>query len=214
MPLAVLALGAAAGVSLRSSRPPPPSSEIGLRSLPLSVGRFQGRELPADDSVFAYLGADEMIDRVYVDQDAEQAAKVSVVFARGWRALHSPRACFTNQGWSVIEDRPVDIPVPAEPHEAVHGNLLVMSKQGSRMVTVYTFAAGTATTGDWLLHSLRMAVGRGPAGGALIVAVAAAADAGQDDAAAEAATVLVGSLYASLVKLLGEEGDVGLAGEG
>ncbi len=213
MPFAVLALGAAAGFSLRTSQPPVQPSGIGLRSLPLDVGQFQGRELPPDESVFAYLGADEMIDRVYVNEEAEQAVKVSVIFARGWRALHSPRSCFKNQGWSVIEDQPIDIPTPGQAEKKIHGNLMIMSKQGSRMATAYTFVAGTATTGNWFLHSLRMAVGQGPRGGALIVAVGGTAGAEQDDAAAEAATALVGSLYGSLLELLEEEGNVGLAGE-
>lgn len=205
VPFAVLALGAAAGFSLRASRPELPTTGIGLRSLPLNVGRFQGRELPADESVFAYLGADEMIDRVYVDEEAEQATKVSVVFARGWRALHSPRACFKNQGWAVIEDRPLDIAVPGEAQRTIHGGLLIMGKQDSRMATVYTFVAGRATTGNWSLHSLRMAVGLGPTGGALIVAVTGSDGPEHDDEAAEAATALVGALYTSLLELLGEK---------
>ncbi len=213
IPCALLAMGATAAFSLQASRPALPASGVGLRSLPLTVGQFKGRELPPDESVFAYLGADEMVDRVYVDEEAEQAVKVSVVFARGWRALHSPRACFKNQGWSVIEDRPIDMPVSGQAEKPIHGSLLIMQKGNSRMATAYTFVAGTATTGSWFLHSLRMAVGRGPKGGALIAAVAGSAGSEQDDDAAQAAVSLVAEMQVTLVKLLEEEGNVGLGSE-
>ena len=213
VPFALLALGAAAAFSLRSSRPALRSAEVGLRGLPLTVGRFEGRELPPDESVFAYLGADEMVDRVYVDEESEQAVKVSVVFARGWRALHSPRACFKNQGWSVIEDEPIDIPVSGQAQTPIRGSLLIMQKGNSRMATVYTFVAGTATTGSWFFHSLRMAVGQGPSGGALIAAVAGSTGPDQDDEAAQAAASLVAEMQVALLKLLEAEGNAGLAGE-
>jgi EpsI family protein len=206
-------MGAAAAFSLQASRPALPPSGVGLRNLPLTVGQFRGRELPPDESVFAYLGADEMVDRVYVDDEAEQAVKVSVVFARGWRALHSPRACFKNQGWSVIDDKPIDIPVSGQAQEPIHGSLLIMQKGDSRMATAYTFVAGAATTGSWFLHSLRMAVGRGPSGGALIAAVAGSGGPDQDDDAAEAAASLVAGMQIALMKLLEEEGDIGLGDE-
>jgi EpsI family protein len=212
-PFMVLAFGAAAGLSLRNSRPTAPPGAIDLTRLPLAVGDFEGRELPPDDSVFAYLGADEMIDRVYVDEEAQQAVKLSVVFARGWRALHSPRDCFKNQGWSVIEDRPLQTAASGGLAQPIYGNLLIMSKQGQRMATVYTFTTAGATTGDWLRHSFRMAVGQGTHGGALVVAVAGSSGPEQDDAAAKAATTLVEAIHESLRQLMHAEGKAGSAVE-
>jgi len=206
VPFAVLALGAAAGFSLRNGRLSSAAAAIGLEKLPLALVGYRGRELPSDDSVFAYLGADEMIDRVYLSEEGQHAVKLSVVFARGWRALHSPRDCFKNQGWSPIEDRQCDIPATDGAQRPIHGSLLIMSKQDARMAAVYTFSTGTATTGSWLLHSLRMAVGQGPRGGMLIVAVAGSAGPEQDDDAAEAATEVLQATGEFCHRLLQEEG--------
>ncbi len=78
--------------------------------MPLQFGDFRGRELPTDKSVFAYLGADEMIDRLYMDETTHRGVTLSVVFARGWRALHSTEQCLRNQGWRLIKRARVELP--------------------------------------------------------------------------------------------------------
>jgi len=191
IPLVLLALGAVVVVSIRHGRSEAPRRVFGLADLPFTLAGFQGRELPSDESVFAYLGADEMIDRLYVDPEQTQDVKLSIVFARGWRALHSPRACYKNQGWAVIEDTAYDIPTGGGEGSEIHGARLVMEKSDLRIVAIYTFATGEATTGSWFLHSARMAFGGTGRGGALIAAVATSPGATGDSSASLAAEGIV-----------------------
>jgi len=192
IPIVLLATAALLSGSVRRSRSHTPQASFGLAKMPLELSGFRGRVLPSDESVFAYLGADEMIDRLYVDPEEKHTVKLSVVFARGWRALHSPRSCYKNQGWAVVEDTPDEM-APAEGKtDPIHATRLVMSKpDGSRFVAVYTFATGPATTGSWFLHSARMAFGGAKRGGALIAVVAPSSTAESDPAATAAAEGLV-----------------------
>jgi hypothetical protein len=171
--------------------------------MPLAFGDFQGRELPTDKSVFAYLGADEMIDRLYIDQTTERGVSLSVVFARGWRALHSPQHCLKNQGWRLLRSAPVDLP-SADGH-AIHAGSMVMDTASARIAVVYTFTTSTATTASWLRHSFRMATGQGGKGGALIVAIASSPGPREDDATLGSVAAVVQEAHNYLIKNWGAE---------
>jgi EpsI family protein len=164
---------------------------LGLDDLPLQLAGFRGRVLPPDQSVFAYLGADEMIDRIYVNPEETNTVQLSIVYSRGWRALHSPRDCYKNQGWALIEDDACEIALGDGGGDSVHAKRLVMDKPGLRFVAVYTFATDRATTGSWFLHSARMALGGTGKGGALISAVAPSGSSATDPQATLAAEGVV-----------------------
>ncbi len=171
--------------------------------MPLDFGGFHGSELPTDKSIFAYLGADEMIDRLYVDQASQRSVKLSIVYSRGWRALHSPQACFKNQGWRLIQRGPVDLPSVAG--QPIHAAQMVMDTSDERIATVYTFTTSSATTGSWVRHSFRMAVAQDSKGGALIVAVSPSPSAAGDEASLRAAAQVVQEAHIFLMKKWGEE---------
>ena len=192
IPIVLLGMAAVLSGAVRRSRSETPQATFGLEKMPLQLGGFRGRVLPSDESVFAYLSADEMIDRMYVDPEETHTVKLSVVFARGWRALHSPRSCYMNQGWAVIEDGPHEMALAEGSAGTIHATRLVMSKpDGARFVAVYTFATGPGTTGSWFLHSARMAFGGAKRGGALVAAVAPSSTAASDPGATAAAEGLV-----------------------
>jgi len=169
MPAVLLGAATVLGGSLRRGQLHATPAAFGLEAMPLQLGGFRGREQPLKESAWEYLEADEMIERVYVNPEETRTVKLSVVFARGWRALHSQRACLTNQGWTVIEDGSLAIPTGGEP---LHATRLVLERSGVRIVVVYMFVTGEATTGSWFHHSVRMALGGSRRGGALLSAVA------------------------------------------
>jgi len=188
--ISAVLLGAATllGGSLRRGQSHLTPAAFGLDALPLQIGGFRGREQPLNESAFGYLEADEMIERVYVNPEETGTVKLSVVFARGWRALHSQRACLTNQGWTVIEDGSLDVPTDDEP---LHATRLVLERSGVRIVVVYMFVTGEATTGSWFHHSVRMALGGSRRGGALLSAVAPSESPTTDREATETAEGIV-----------------------
>jgi len=185
IPLVLLAATTVAAGAIRRARPHAGGAEFGLEDLPLQVGGFRGRALAAPENAYDYLEADEILARVYVNPEETNTVKLTIVFARGWRALHSQRACLTNQGWTVIEDEALEI--PAREGRTYNATRLLLERDGSRIAVVYLFVTGKATTGSWFLHSARMALGGGRRGGALLVAVAPTPSAAGDaDAEASA----------------------------
>jgi Protein of unknown function (DUF3485) len=198
-PALLLALGASGSWFVRLHRPAPGPASIGLARLPLRLADFHGRELPTDKSVFAYLGADEMVDRLYIDDVTDRAVSLSVVFARGWRALHSPQHCFKNQGWRLISNATVDMPSGAPGGKPIDAGILVMDTARARIAVAYTFATQRATTASWTTHSFRMAIGQGQSGGALIVAVSPSSSAKEDGAAVNSASTILREAHRYLV---------------
>jgi len=189
IPLVLLGLATLVAGALRRARPDAAGVGFGLAELPLQVGGFRGRALQAPENAYEYLEADEMLERIYVNPEETHTVKLTIVFARGWRALHSQRACLTNQGWTVIEDNALEIPTGEG--GTLHATRLLLERSGSRIVVVYMFVTGRATTGSWFLHSARMAFGGGRRGGALLVAVAPTESAATDAAAEKAAEGIV-----------------------
>lgn len=185
VPLLLLAATTVAAGALRRARPSAAGEGFGLHELPLQIGGFRGRALEAPEDAYTYLEADEMLERIYVAPDETSTVKLTIVFARGWRALHSQRACLTNQGWTVIEDDALEI--PADDGRTGHATRLLLARGESRIAVVYMFVTGHATTGSWFLHSARMALGGGRRGGALLVAVAPTESSATDPAAFAAA---------------------------
>jgi len=185
IPLLLLALTTAAAGAIRRARPTAAGVRFGLDALPLEAGGYRGRALAAPENVYQYLEADEMLARVYVNPEETNTVKLTIVFARGWRALHSQRACLTNQGWTVIEDGALDI--PQEDGRSLHATRLLLERSGSRIVVLYMFVTGESTTGSWFLHSARMALGGSRRGGALLVAVAPTDSPEADSAAQDSA---------------------------
>lgn len=187
----LLVVAALASGLLRQGQSASAKQPFGLNELPLELNGYRGRALEPSKSVFGYLNPDEMIERIYVDPDEAYVVKLSIVFARGWRALHSPRACYKNQGWAVIEDSTLAIALGNGSERSARATRLVMTRSGVRIVAVYVFVTGQATTGNWLLHSMRMALSGETHGGALIVGVTASSSPASDAEATEAVARLV-----------------------
>jgi EpsI family protein len=190
IPIALLGLATLAAGAIRRARPDSGGAGFGLEALPLQVGGYRGRALQTPENAYDYLEADEMIERVYVNPEETNTVKLTIVFARGWRALHSQRACLTNQGWAVIDDGAAEIPA-GDGTGTLHATRLLLERSGSRIVVIYLFVTGKATTGSWFLHSARMALGGGRQGGALLVAVAPTESAATDAAAERAAAGII-----------------------
>ena len=88
-----------------------------------------------------------------------------------------------------------------------------MESAGDRIATVYTFVTGDRTSGSWLRHSARMALGGSRLGGALVVAVVRSDGPAGDDAALMAAEELVGAVTVNLQNAWRGAGKAGSSGE-
>jgi EpsI family protein len=160
----VLAFGGA-GEAIRVTRVPPAAYRPDFAAIPLRIGEYQGRDLPIDESVYKFLGAGGMIEREYVGPGAP--VRLSVLYASDWRSVHSPEGCYPAQGWELVSNEKVTVPVRADRGEAqpLQARLLRLHKGDQTLLALFSFAYKGGTTPDWAWMGLRVALGPKGAGG-------------------------------------------------
>ncbi len=168
------------------------------QTIPERVGRFRDEIVPPDRRTMEYLGALAMVARRYTD--GVVTATVSAIFGTQWRSLHSPAGCYVAQGWSIVEQRRVDIPFEAThlhpgPLEAEE---LLVRRDGVERVVVYLFAYPGGTTASWVEQCWKTTkIGRG---GIVVLAEATVPAGVQIGAVSAAVRELVARLYPYFVE--------------
>lgn len=144
----IVLLGGALGLALVP--PPPPPPEVDLTAVPLTIGAWQGVELPIDPRVSEELGDVAIIQRAYRREANRPPLQIIVICGRGRRSLHPPGACYVGAGQDLLEESQRTI-------DTVTGRLrferLVVGTSGTpHLVALYTFTDGTTTTPDYAEH--------------------------------------------------------------
>lgn len=135
--VAVLLLTASLGIRRASGAESVPAREL-LRSVPLSLDGWQGRDLPAwDQTVINELGADDYLNRRYLR--AAAIADLYVGYYRSQRQgdmIHSPQNCLPGAGWQPISSERV---VLRAGDSRLDVNRYVVEKDLDRQVVLYWF---------------------------------------------------------------------------
>src|SRR5947209_7482885 len=104
--LGLLGTGLAAEVGLdlanRCDRPAPTSR---LSTLPMSLGRWVGRDQPVDPDIIERAQTDDWVNRVYEDP-ARPGSRLNLWmnYSRtGLNMRHSPEVCLPSGGWKKLE---------------------------------------------------------------------------------------------------------------
>jgi hypothetical protein len=136
--------------------------------VPLEIGDYKGKKLPDDKSMFSYLGAQAMEERMYVSPKRE--ASLTLIYGTDWRSIHAPTGCYPAAGWNIVHNRVVQVPAPKDcPHPGpLEARVLDVSKDKDHELAVYCYARPGATSADWTLHGLKVATGPRGAGGMII----------------------------------------------
>jgi hypothetical protein len=161
--IVLLLAGAAYANLLWARRAPEVRYRVSFKDVPEQIGELQGSQVPVDQRIFNYLGADVLEELKYSSPDRE--VHLSLVYGVDWRAVHSPLSCLPQQGWQVSAKQLVDIPAPAGcPHPGpLHGQLLHGRRAGDQeIVVLYVFAHRGGTTGEWVKQG--WAVSQAPRG--------------------------------------------------
>lgn len=105
--LGVLVLGAAGGYyrhaaanldAIAQIRLLPP---IPLGNFPMTLGLWQGREVPISETVLRVAGNDDHLSRFYVNPQANMGASLYVGYTAEPRRMlgHRPEVCYVGSGW-------------------------------------------------------------------------------------------------------------------
>lgn len=200
--VAVLIVGASLAVQ-RASKAAPIEPRASLSTLPLTVGGWVGRELPAwDERVQQVLGADQYVNRRYVRGD--DTADLYVGYYGSQRqgdSIHSPQNCLPGAGWQPVENDRVSLPIGPGRSAAV--NRYIIQKNLDQQVVLYWFQGrGRVVASEYanrmylVFDSLRT---RRSDGALVRIMVPARADSGAASAKAES---FAAALYPTLSEVI------------
>lgn len=166
--LGVLMVFAGGAHFLRVNRVPEAKYSPSFAAIPRQVGEYVGHDVPVEESIYRFLAAAGMLERVY--QGPEGPVQLTVIYAPDWRSIHSPAGCFPAGGWEVISDDAVTYPpLPNSPvQEPLKARLIRLHKDDQWLLALFSFAYYGGTTSNWAEEGYRVAFGPRGAGGLVI----------------------------------------------
>ena len=166
----VILLAAAAAVeAVRIVSSAPPAFAPDFATLPMKIGNYQGQPREVDEFIREYLGAEQMLERLYTGPDG--SVSVTLIYGVDWRDVHSPVSCLPAQGWLIVADdsiqvsAPTNLPIPG----AVHARLLRAIKNDQHQMAAFAFCHPGGTTSNWIYQGWKVLTGPRGAGGVIVI---------------------------------------------
>ncbi len=167
--LIILLAAAAAVEAVRIMSSAPPAFAPDFATLPMKIGNYQGRDREVDEFIRKYLGAEQMLERLYTGPNG--LVSVTLIYGADWRDVHSPVSCFPAQGWLIVADDPIQVPAPANSPtpDAVHARLLRVVKNDQHQMAAFAFCHPGGTTSNWIYQGWKVLTGPRGAGGVIVI---------------------------------------------
>ncbi len=167
--LIILLAAAAAVEAVRIMSSAPPAFAPDFATLPMKIGDYQGQNREVDEFIRKYLGAEQMLERLYTGPDG--LVSVTLIYGVDWRDVHSPVSCFPAQGWLIVADDPIQVPAPADSPTpgAVHARLLRVVKNDQYRLAAFAFCHPGGTTSNWIYQGWKVLTGPRGAGGVIVI---------------------------------------------
>lgn len=163
-------LAATAAVELiRAASNVPAAYDPDFAQVPTTIGDYSGHSREVDEFIRNYLGAEKMLERLYVGPDRSVSA--TFIYGAHWRDVHSTVSCLPAQGWLIIADDPITIPAPAHSptSEPIQARLLRVTKDDRYQLTAFCFCHPGGTTSSWIYQGWKVLIGPRGAGGVIII---------------------------------------------
>jgi len=138
-------------------------------TLPMKIGDYQGQNREVDEFIRSYLGAEQMLERLYTGPDG--AVSVTLIYGANWRDVHSPVSCLPAQGWLIVADERIQVPAPTDlpVPDTIHARILRAVKSGQRQLAAFAFCHPGGTTSNWIHQGWKVLTGPRGAGGVIII---------------------------------------------
>ncbi|MFO8006907.1 MAG: EpsI family protein, partial [Candidatus Brocadiia bacterium] len=106
----LLALTAGAALYLSWPRQTAEATAV-LARVPRRLGEWEGMDQTLDERVYEILGTEDVLSRVYVNDQGQQVQMLVVLARQVRRRTHPPEQCLTGEGFRITaaRDRPVDL---------------------------------------------------------------------------------------------------------
>lgn len=170
--IVLLAVGVGLTCGARWVRPTTARFQVDFSNVPMEVLGLKGQRVPVNPADAAYLEADAMVTLRY--GPPPNAIGVDLIYGGEWRTVHTPEGCLPANGWKIVWDRAIDIPVGEDaPHPGpLQGKLLRAERDDVAELVLFVFAHKGGTASDWTGHSWAVATGPRGAGGLSLMVTA------------------------------------------
>lgn len=120
------------------------ATKIDIKTIPLKVGEWQGKDLPIDELTTDILETDAVLLRIYENPEGRQVAIAIVYYQDNRVALHLPESCLSGAGSLIVKE---DVePIQLSGQKDFDVNLLqVKGDKGNQVVVYYFESTGTRT---------------------------------------------------------------------
>jgi EpsI family protein len=122
-----------------------------LSDFPLSIGNWEGTNLPIDADTRELLGPGDFMSRDYFDFSQSQLVNLFIVFFPSQRqgdTIHSPKNCLPGAGWLPVDSRRIQIEADGRRIEV--NRYLVQNENRKAMVLYWYQAHGRVTPSGYM----------------------------------------------------------------
>ncbi|MFO7948354.1 MAG: EpsI family protein [Armatimonadota bacterium] len=167
----ILLLGGGGYIAVDQLRPRQGDYSPDFEAIPRTIDGYSAEELPVEEWVFNFLEADRMLELAYTSEEPSRPpVHVNFVYGKHWRSIHTPIHCYPAQGWLIVSQKAVTIPLAndASDGDAVEVNQVHVSKNDTEMIIWYVLAYVGGTTANWTRMGFEVATGPRGGGGMVI----------------------------------------------
>ncbi len=149
--VAVLAIIAGTAAFLQAHR----KSEIipvpeRMSSFPVTLGDWNGRDVPIDPEALAILGPGDFLNRVYYSSQGKGLVSLFIAYFPSQRTgdtMHSPKNCLPGSGWTFVSSGTTDVATGGHP---LHVGRYIIGKGNERQFVLYWYQAhGRAVVSEY-----------------------------------------------------------------
>ena len=124
----------------------------GLKNFPLSLGDWQGRDLPISPETLEVLGPGDFLTRDYFNPAQHEIANLFIAFFPSQRqgdTIHSPKNCLPGAGWVPTES--TRIWMDGQNGQKIEVNRFLLEKGGEQALVLYWYQAhGHVTPSEYM----------------------------------------------------------------
>lgn len=142
-----------------NSRPLKVLFDADLDSIPTRIGKWNGEDMEITAEVANALDADKVLNRNYINDNAEDMMQLLVVYRKYGRRgfAHRPEMCYPAAGWEIVSKSYTTVPYGGHDVQAVK---IVAQKDYVKDIIVYWFASGQEMEANFVKQQLKMAMDR------------------------------------------------------
>ncbi|MCX7926569.1 MAG: EpsI family protein [Candidatus Omnitrophica bacterium] len=127
---------------------------VNLKDFPLSIGDWQGKDLPLKERVYELLETRNLIMRDYVNSQGK-IINLYIIYSQDNRKVsHPPEICLQSEGAVVVQKSEIAV------SKNIKATKMILEKEGSRQVVLFWYKVGSAYTPSYIRQQIKVSFGR------------------------------------------------------